>query len=476
MSQSKFATYVKQPKVPAFILGLIGFLILGGLIYLGYEANRTAVFPYALESGYTRVKDLRVGDMLYDVKDGKLVQDTIESITKQYGLYTVYNLKLQSSPNTYIAQGLLVHNKGGNCPPWQEFCGSRQSCGHCTMSGGGWCDVEIDCGGTNPCPCGGCDACFDKCCDPPDYRVVGRVLKDGSMEPENSHTITSSDGKTASWAGNPEPYYAIGGWKSGTQLTFTLTDPGAGYTCNWSFGDGSGKVHASGSGCTTGNITIQTCCHGGEWSNHLTWFLAPQCTPVVNAAWVPGTPTPCSILCGVGGTTTTPYICNGISSCGGSPTCTGPAPAPVVASCNAPALCACNGTCDNNNDCATGYCELTLGTCRKPECPYEATCPAPSGTWTGCDPSTPGSWGACTGGTCTSPNSGTKQCISGTCNRTCNGNCGPVPTQPCTPACTTVGSACDVTIGLGSATGTQCRAVGVNSQGLIINRGQVTCP
>ena len=59
----------------------------------------------------------------------------------------------------------------------------------------------------------------------------------------------------------------------------------------------------------------------------------------------------------------------------------------------------------------------------------------------------------------------------------CSGDCdSSVPTQACTTPPCAVSASCDVVVGFGSATGLKCKAIKINSQGLIFNGGQVVCP
>jgi len=112
-----------------------------------------------------------------------------------------------------------------------------------------------------------------------DYRVVGRVYKADAQQ--NNYEIKSSDNKSATWTndGASAYYYAVGKWTVGTNVTLSLTlkPEDTNKTCSWNFTnpDKTDGPIASGYGCTTSSLPIQTSSKGVDWSNHLTWMIVP---------------------------------------------------------------------------------------------------------------------------------------------------------------------------------------------------------
>ncbi|MEM5793007.1 MAG: hypothetical protein QXY45_01435 [Candidatus Aenigmatarchaeota archaeon] len=127
-------------------------------------------------------------------------------------------------------------------------------------------------------------------------RIVGRVTKDGGYGSE--YSITSSDGKTAGWDNNPDPFYYIGYWEQGTQITIKLNNPNRGYVCSdWriSYPDTS-YPSVSGIGCSA-TVTVRSGPHSGDWQNHL-WFYLKSCNDCVYNNYVFNT---CNLVwCGIG--------------------------------------------------------------------------------------------------------------------------------------------------------------------------------
>ncbi len=59
---------------------------------------------------YVEVSNLNVGDKIVHVKDGTLTYIPITNIRPTGEFETVYNITVDE-PNTYIADGIVVHNK-----------------------------------------------------------------------------------------------------------------------------------------------------------------------------------------------------------------------------------------------------------------------------------------------------------------------------------------------------------------------------
>ena len=71
----------------------------------------TSEHPLMTRSGFTEVRDLKKGMEVGVLEDGKRVWTRIKSI-KPGGVAPVYNLEVDP-PHTFIADGFIVHNKGG---------------------------------------------------------------------------------------------------------------------------------------------------------------------------------------------------------------------------------------------------------------------------------------------------------------------------------------------------------------------------
>ncbi|MBI5584589.1 MAG: Hint domain-containing protein [Deltaproteobacteria bacterium] len=77
----------------------------------------TADHPFSLGDGRFRAAgDLRVGDRITRWKEGRLVAEKVRGIEAGPGEGLVFNLEVDE-PHTFIAGGLVVHNKGGGCLP-----------------------------------------------------------------------------------------------------------------------------------------------------------------------------------------------------------------------------------------------------------------------------------------------------------------------------------------------------------------------
>jgi len=158
--------------------------------------------------------------------------------------------------STYVGEVIVNQSYcggGAGCPPGGVFgddCVWRQEwnihCGECCWGGGG---------------------------GDPDDRIVGRVHRDVVGNYASGYSITSNDGKIASWDANPEPYYHIGRWPSGTNVQITLNDPDPGYDCEWSFNcNPNGGCYSYGNGCTA-SVNIHSGGYSPDWQNHLHFIL-----------------------------------------------------------------------------------------------------------------------------------------------------------------------------------------------------------
>ncbi|MGA2465903.1 MAG: polymorphic toxin-type HINT domain-containing protein [Thermodesulfobacteriota bacterium] len=77
----------------------------------------TKEHPVSLLGGrFRQAGDLRPGDRIVKWKDGRLVAKTVRKIFPVEGEGMVFNLQV-GEPNTFVAEGIVVHNKGGGCFP-----------------------------------------------------------------------------------------------------------------------------------------------------------------------------------------------------------------------------------------------------------------------------------------------------------------------------------------------------------------------
>jgi len=77
----------------------------------------TEEHPISLGEGRFRsAGDFQPGDRIMNWKDGRLVARTIRKLTFAGDEELVFNLQVDE-PNTFVAQGVVVHNKGGGCFP-----------------------------------------------------------------------------------------------------------------------------------------------------------------------------------------------------------------------------------------------------------------------------------------------------------------------------------------------------------------------
>ena len=77
----------------------------------------TETHPISLGEGRFRAAgDLRPGDRIMNWKGGRVVAKTVRKLSFVGDEELVFNLQV-GDPNTFIAQGIVVHNKGGGCFP-----------------------------------------------------------------------------------------------------------------------------------------------------------------------------------------------------------------------------------------------------------------------------------------------------------------------------------------------------------------------
>jgi hypothetical protein len=102
----------KRKKILLILSGVLFFffLFILTLILVGYRQQQNLVFPDKLAKGFKRVKDLRIGDLIYVKKDDGMVKEKITSIDKYFGEQKAYNLKIDGLP-TFFANDFAVHNK-----------------------------------------------------------------------------------------------------------------------------------------------------------------------------------------------------------------------------------------------------------------------------------------------------------------------------------------------------------------------------
>jgi len=76
------------------------------------SVNATAEHPFFTDVGYTKAKDLSIGDTVFLLKNGFMVKEKIISKKLIEQPTTVYNLQVNGQHN-FFANGFAVHNKGG---------------------------------------------------------------------------------------------------------------------------------------------------------------------------------------------------------------------------------------------------------------------------------------------------------------------------------------------------------------------------
>jgi len=100
-----------RPLLLAEIFLLAMVILSAILVLVGYQKQNNLHFPDKLQEGFKRVKDLRIGDLVY-VKEGEeLKKEKIVGIKKHFGPQEAYNLKMEDGPNTFFANNFAVHNK-----------------------------------------------------------------------------------------------------------------------------------------------------------------------------------------------------------------------------------------------------------------------------------------------------------------------------------------------------------------------------
>jgi intein/homing endonuclease len=81
----------------------------------GYSVDTTAEHPFMAPSGtFVLAGELSIGDEIMALESGAARAVRITSIKYLVGEVPVYNLEVEA-PNTYIANGFVVHNKGSTC-------------------------------------------------------------------------------------------------------------------------------------------------------------------------------------------------------------------------------------------------------------------------------------------------------------------------------------------------------------------------
>jgi len=77
----------------------------------------TEEHPVSIGKGrFRQAGNLQPGDRILKWKDGRLVERKVHGISPPVGDELVFNLQVEA-PNTFIADGIVVHNKGGGCFP-----------------------------------------------------------------------------------------------------------------------------------------------------------------------------------------------------------------------------------------------------------------------------------------------------------------------------------------------------------------------
>lgn len=215
-------------------------------------------------------------------------------------------------------------------------------------------------------------------------QIIGRVFKDDAVV--GNYTITSSDSKTAGWGENDGgPYFHIGRWSAGTDVTLTLDNPDEGYDCSWEasqiVADKKWENLGSGEGCS-GTITVVPGYLSPDW--HIHWGFHLTSTPISTVTPTP-TATPSPIP------TSTPTV-TPTHTPSPTPSTTPTTPTPPPTSTPIPPECVNNEDCDDSNLCTTdtcvdGSCEYALISCNEhAECnPSTGNCQCFSDNWGNCD-------------------------------------------------------------------------------------------
>ena len=94
--------------------------------------SATDEHPVSLGGGrFKQAGDLRPGDQIVRWKDGRLVAKTVRKVSRIEGEGLVFNLQVDE-PRTFVAEGMVVHNKGGG-----GSSGSRSSSSHSSSRSSG---------------------------------------------------------------------------------------------------------------------------------------------------------------------------------------------------------------------------------------------------------------------------------------------------------------------------------------------------
>ena len=89
--------------------------------------SATDEHPVSLGGGrFKQAGDLRPGDHIVRWKDGRLVAKTVRKVSRIEGEGLVFNLQVDE-PRTFVAEGMVVHNKGGGGSSGSRSSSSRSS-------------------------------------------------------------------------------------------------------------------------------------------------------------------------------------------------------------------------------------------------------------------------------------------------------------------------------------------------------------
>jgi predicted lipid-binding transport protein (Tim44 family) len=89
--------------------------------------SATDEHPVSLGGGrFRQAGDLRPGDHIVGWKDGRLLAKTVRKVSRIEGEGLVFNLQVDE-PRTFVAEGIVVHNKGGGGSSGSRSSSSRSS-------------------------------------------------------------------------------------------------------------------------------------------------------------------------------------------------------------------------------------------------------------------------------------------------------------------------------------------------------------
>ena len=98
--------------------------------------SATDEHPVSLGGGrFRQAGDLRPGDHIVRWKDGRLVAKTVRKVSRMEGEGLVFNLQVDE-PHTFVAEGMVVHNKGGGGSSGSRSSSSRSGSSSRSSSGG----------------------------------------------------------------------------------------------------------------------------------------------------------------------------------------------------------------------------------------------------------------------------------------------------------------------------------------------------